>query len=92
MAGVEVLPLHRKWEREDAIRERTRQTKALLDWPPEKHLVGAPNKKSFALNKTVLERVAEWWCPQRDYPESVPVGQMREEVGVAQNTCFIFKH
>lgn len=71
--------LHRVWEADSMVRDRVRELKAILEWPKEKHLVGAPSKRSFAMNKTVMEHVAQWWCPQADAPQSVPVAAVRAE-------------
>ena len=60
------------------IRERVRDHSKLLLWP-EPRLVGAPSKRSFAMNRMVLEIVAKWWCPQAEAAESVPVAKIRAE-------------
>lgn len=73
------VELHLKWESETHIRARARVKHCLLDWP-EPRLVGAPSKRAFAMNKLVLEKVAEWWCPQKDLPQTVSIDLVRAEV------------
>ena len=72
------LVLHRMWENDSVIRDRARSKGALLVWP-EPRLVGAPSKRAFGMNKVVLDLTAQWWCPQRDAPESLQVATIREE-------------
>ena len=85
-------PLHRMWEDKSLIRDRARSLKKILDWPTVNgvYLVGAPSKRAFAMNKVILDLTAQWWTPQRDYPESVQIALIREEVGDPSNKMFNF--
>ncbi|CAL1129598.1 unnamed protein product [Cladocopium goreaui] len=69
------------WEDKSLIRDRARSLKKILDWPTVNgvYLVGAPSKRAFAMNKVILDLTAQWWTPQRDYPESVQIALIREE-------------
>lgn len=72
-----------RWENCAMIRERTRSLKKLLDWPivAGHYQVGAPSARAFAMNKVILDITAEWWCPQRDYAESVQIRSIRDQAG-----------
>lgn len=74
-------PLHKMWEHQPLLRDRARAEGRLLVWP-ELHLVGAPSKRAFAMNKLVIDITAEWWAPQCDEPESLQIASIREEAKV----------
>lgn len=80
MEETQPVELNRRWEHEALIRQRARDTQALMAWP-QPHLVGAPSKRAFAMNRTVLEQVAKWWCPQVFDPQTVPIQRIRDEAG-----------
>eukprot|EP00435_Cladocopium_sp_Y103_P038929 s2152_g10.t1 len=80
------------WEDKSLIRDRARSLKKLLDWPTVNgvHLVGAPSKRAFAMNQNIMELTAQWWVPQRDYPESVQIALIRAEDECLLDTYDIF--
>ena len=84
--GDEVQPmpsldgLAASWESCESIRDKLLLQGKFLSWPSPK-TVGVINFESMAQNFTVVMKVLEVWCPQVEYPKTVCIDEMREQVG-----------
>ena len=67
------------WD-DQAVRERMRHKGMLTDWPTEQ-TVGVASSKSCIMNRAVLEHTSNWWCPQTDGPDCIPINLLRKEAG-----------
>ena len=78
--------LAKEWEKVSALRQRMHDPDFpyLTRWLANKEgvkAIGVPSVKSMALNSTVLETIAKWYCPVQTCPKALPIDILRREVG-----------
>ena len=86
MAGENATPLTlaERWENDAAIRAASRQDAALTTWPtPE--TIGHASQKALVLNIQVVEHAARWWVAQRNLAQTIPINDLRDQVGEGEN-------
>lgn len=79
--GVEVGLLGAMWEDQKLLRRRVKDERSCMTrWLNDK-AINVASVKAMVLNETALVCMAEWWCPQIEYPKAINIDLMRAEVG-----------
>ena len=78
--------LAKEWEKVPALRQRMHDPDFpyLTRWLANKDgvkAIGVPSVKAMAMNSSVLETIATWYCPVQTCPKALPIDIMRREVG-----------
>ena len=80
-AGEAPGALARMFEESESLRRRIleKPEQVLTRWPSERS-VGVASVAAMKLNHGALEVVARWWVERCEYPKTVAIDRMREEV------------
>lgn len=72
------------WDSDQEIRHAVLRSKSLLNWENPKK-TGHINNDSLQLNVQLLGVVVDHWCPKCFKAKTVPIDDIKLEVGVVQN-------
>lgn len=72
--------LVKAWADDEHVRSLLLHKKSLLSWPsPAKK--GVISFETMNLNAHVLSKIFEIWCPQLEYPKTLLIDDVRDQVG-----------